>query len=525
VSGAPPSAPDRRFAAIDTRRFPLALYPALLAGALVVELGNVAGVSPFAVVRSFTIAVIAALVLSWLGRLSLRDRDRGGVAAALWVLALLGADDLRLAGIILLATILLGAEAYLLPQAKRTIRWARIGRAFSAVAAILALAVLIQAVQLGAVSDAIRSLRYETALRPVPPRVVGSADPDIYMVLVDGHARPDVVESVYGGDQRAFLEALASKGYLVAPRSRSNYTQTLETLSSFLNQAQLAEIDRMDGLLAGTEGRPAGTIARNVINDNVTFAFLRARGYEIGAISSGFEQAAMREADWFVDTGQITEFEIGLLRRSVLNHVLSAVARDVVSAQQRARIQATFEALSSTPARPGERPRFVFGHVPSPHVPWVFHADGSPRTVADLESFYAETPASTGLSQEELADAYRQQIVDNDRRLLAALDQLERGIDVRGRPAVVVVFSDHGSWVYADGGDIRLRFKNLLAVRATDVALDLEPNLTLVNLLPSLFEQIYGVEWVRRPDTQYRFGPRDSYQLIEVADPDAVATP
>jgi hypothetical protein len=391
--------------------------------------------------------------------------------------------------------------------------------------AILALAVGIQAVQLGTATDAIRSLTRETALRPGLPDPIDPGDPDIYMVLVDGHARSDVVEDAYGGDQEAFLGALADDEFVVAPKSRSNYTQTLETLSSFLNQAQLADIDRMDGLLAGTEGRPAGAIARNVINDNVTFAFLRDRGYEIGAISSGFEQAAMREADWFIDTGQITEFEVGLLRRSVLNHVLTLVAPDLVSAQQRTRIQATFDQLSAAPARPGDRPRFVFAHVPSPHVPWVFRADGSPRTVSDLEQFYAETPASTGLTLEELATGYREQVVDTDRRLLASLDLLDGAIEARGRPAIVVVFSDHGSWVYADGGDIRLRFKTLLAVRATDVALQLQPNLTLVNLLPSLFEQLYGVEWVRRPDTQYRFGPRDSFQLIEVDDPDATATP
>lgn len=507
------------------RPLPIALYPALLAAALVVELANVSGVSLFAVTRSLAIAMLGALALSWLGRLTLRDPDRGGVVAALWVLALVGADDLRVAAMLVVATVLLFGEAYALPVARRTIRWVRIGRVFSRLVVILAVAIAIQAVQLGTVGDAIRSVIHETALRPGLPDPADPDDPDIYMVLVDGHARPDIVEDVYGTDETAFLNALAADGFVVASRSRSNYTQTLETLSSFLSQAHLADINRMDGLLAGTEGRPAGAIARNVINDNVTFAFLRARGYEIGAISSGFDQAAMREADWFVDTGQISEFEIGLLRRSVLNHVLEAVAPDVVGAQQRARIQAVFDEFGASPSRTGDRPRFVFAHVPSPHVPWVFRADGSSRTVSDLEHFYAETPASTGLTLEELAAAYGEQVVDSDRRLLESLDRLNVAIDARGRPAVVVVFSDHGSWVYADGGDIRLRFKNLLAVRATDRTLELESNVTLVNVLPSLFEQLYGVAWVRRPDTQYRFGPRDSFDLIEVVDPDAAANP
>ena len=510
---------------VDSRRLPIGLYPALLAAALVVELANVSGISPFGAIRSLVFAVVAALALSFLGRLALRDGDRGGVLAALWVLALVGADDLRLAAVIVVASAILFAEAYVLPEAKRTIRWARIGRVFSRLAAILAVAIGIQAIQLGNVTDALRSMAHETALRPAPALVTNANDPDIYMVLVDGHARPDVVKDVFGRDETTFLNALAADGFVVASKSRSNYTQTLETLSSVFSQAHLADIERMDGLLAGTEGRPPGAIARNVINDNPTFTFLRSRGYEIGAISSGFEEAAVREADWFIDTGQINEFEIGLLRRSVLNHVLELLAPDFVSGQQRARIQGAFDQFAASPTWPGDRPRFVFAHVPSPHAPWVFRANGSPRTVADLENFYAETPASLGLTEEELARAYGDQVVDSDRRLLESLDRLDDAITARGRPAVVVIFSDHGSWVYADGGDIRLRFKNLLAIRATDRKLELESNVTLVNFLPSLFEQLYGVEWVRRADTQYRFGPRDSFELIEVPDPDAAASP
>ena len=49
--------------------------------------------------------------------------------------------------------------------------------------------------------------------------------------------------------------------------------------------------------------------------------------------------------------------------------------------------------------------------------------------------------------------------------------------------------------------------------RSTDGALAVEPNLTLVNLCPSLFEQLFGTDWVRRPDTQYRFGTESAFEL------------
>ncbi len=504
----------------------IALYPVLLAVTLVVELVNVSGVSPFSAGRPMIVAIVLALVLAVLGRLLFGDPDRGGIAAALWVLALLGGDDPRLAVAIGAATLLLLAERYLLPKARQTIRWSRIGLVFSRLAVVFALAVAIQAVQTGALSDAVRSVTHETALRPAVARAAsGDTDPDIYMLLVDGHARADVVTGVFGSDGSALVRALDAEGFTVAPRSRSNYTQTGETLASMFSQAQLADVPRMADLLAVTEDQPPGGIVRNVINDNPTWTFLRDSGYEINSVSSGFEQVALREADRFVDTGQLNEFELAVLKRSVVGRVLEVVAPDSVSGQQRDRIKGIFDAFAAAPSWIGDRPQFVFAHVPSPHPPWVFNADGSPRTVSFHDQWLAETPASTGLTVEQLKAGYAAQVADADRRLVEALPRLDAAIAARGRPAVVIIFSDHGSWIGADGGDIRLRFKNLLAVRSTDDRVTLEPNLTLVNLFPSLFEQLFGVAWDRRPDTEYRFGGRSAFELYEVADPDASASP
>ena len=62
-------------------QFPrIALYPALLAIALVVEMLNVSGTSPFAAGRGVIVVVVAALIMSSLGRLLLGEQlgaDRG----------------------------------------------------------------------------------------------------------------------------------------------------------------------------------------------------------------------------------------------------------------------------------------------------------------------------------------------------------------------------------------------------------------------------------------------------------------
>ncbi len=100
------------------RRLPIAWYPTLLAVALIVELINVGGTSPFAATRPMILAIVGGILLAALGRLVLGDRDRGGVLAALWVLALLGSEDLRLTFAIAAATVLLLLERYALPPAQ-----------------------------------------------------------------------------------------------------------------------------------------------------------------------------------------------------------------------------------------------------------------------------------------------------------------------------------------------------------------------------------------------------------------------
>jgi hypothetical protein len=500
----------------------IALYPVGLAIVLVFELLNVSGVSMFSAGRPFLISIVGAFALSALGRVLLGDRDRGGVFASLWVLALLGSEDVRLGLVIAIATGLLLLERYALDPAKQTIRWPRISRILSRVIAVFGVAVVVQGIQAGTFPSIARSLMYETPLRPAPAYPgAASTDPDLYLIMLDGHTRADVLTEVFGADGSAFTGALESHGFSVAPRSRSNYTQTAETLGSMFNQTQLRDIPEMADLLALREDQPPGTIVRDAINDNVTWSYLRDRGYEVDSVSSGFEQVALREADRFVDTGQINEFELAVLKRSLLGHVVGWLAPDAVSAQQRGRIQGVFDAVATAPSWIGDTPQAVFAHVPSPHPPWVFNADGSPRTVGFREEWLAETPASTGLTIEQLEDGYAGQVADVDRRLLEALPKLDAAIASRGRPAVVVVFSDHGTWIGADGGDIRLRFKDLLAVRGTGVNVSVAPNQTLVNLLPSLFDQLYGRAWTPQPDTQYRFGTESAFELYPVDDPDS----
>ena len=474
---------------------PIRLYPIALALASVGELFIVSAASPFAAVRAFAVAIVIAVALALLGRMVFGDRDRGGLFAALGILVIVAGRDPRIVAVVVFAVALMIVERYGPASARRPIDWPRISRVLRTLTAVLVLALIVQAFQFGTPQRIARAITHETPLRSASAVEASPNDPDIYMILLDGHARADVLEDVFATDGGAFVKALEDRGFEVSARSRSDYEVTVETLSSMFNMALLPAVDRLGPMFSGAGSPPPGGMYFDAINDSVVLRTLRARGYEIGSIGSGFEEVSLREADTFVDTGELNEFEIGMLRRTTMGNVLRAVAPDAVSAQQRSRIQHALDEIPTQASRSTARPRFLFAHIPSPHAPWVFNADGSPRTVDDLGSFFRETPETTGLTKAELIDGYAGQVADIDRRLLSTLDRLEAQLDATGRPSIVVVFSDHGTWVGADGEDRPRRVDNLLAAMSTDGRISLAPDLTLVALFPSLFEQAFGPGW------------------------------
>ena len=81
----------------------------------------------------------------------------------------------------------------------------------------------------------------------------------------------------------------------------------------------------------------------------------------------------------------------------------------------------------------------MFVHVPSPHAPWVFGADGEALTES-LGSFYSDNIAGRGIDRNEAIRRVFGQATFLARRATVELTSL---VD-RPDPPVVIVFSDHG---------------------------------------------------------------------------------
>ncbi len=195
-------------------------------------------------------------------------------------------------------------------------------------------------------------------------RADAAARPDIVMVLVDGHGRPDVLERDYGYDMRRLRDTLTRLGFAEAPDSRANHTNTRFSLSVLLNGRPMAELGQ-DMAEEVDEEVPAAALSAAT-----DLALLRSMGYRIVTLTSGYAEVRVGEPGEVVDVGPWNELEQTVLRSTLVGRVVDA-DRAAQAAGARERVQRELDYLVDLARKPGSSaPLFAFIHVPTPHPPW-----------------------------------------------------------------------------------------------------------------------------------------------------------
>jgi len=497
-------------------------YPVVLAVAFVLNLFLESGISPFAVLRSLTVAVGFAALLTAVSAGMVRDRHRGAAIAGLIVLVMAGWRQPILLGV---AAVLLLAVLVILPRTRwsMSLTWPAVTRILNVVSLMLLVGIGVKVVQAGAVGTMAADIHQGRPLVAATSRVPPNAPPDIYMILLDGHPRGDTIGKVFGGDPSAFEAALAAQGFDIIERSYANYNFTALTLASVLDMRLLDEIDAVR-LHLGTQDRDQ-PLLRNVINHSAALALLRERGYEIATTASGFEGVTLRQADVYLDSGELNEFETTLIRATPIGWLLDRLGVDVLGDQLRSRVRHAFEFLHQLAVTPSSRPRFAFVHLTTPHAPLIFGTDGKPvATTFDDPFAFPDRPAH---ERAAFIEAYRGGVEYLDGLVVDAIDDLLASAPP-GRDPIIVLFSDHGPRTGLGGSAQEQRTEqlaNFLAVRAPGRANLFEEDATLVNVLPTLFDAYLGTQLPRSPDRSHLTRGDHLFELAEVPGPDADPEP
>lgn len=268
--------------------------------------------------------------------------------------------------------------------------------------------------------------------------------PDIYYIILDGYGRQDVLEQVYGFNNKEFISFLESRGFFIADNAHSNYIQTPLSLSSSLN------FDYIDFAkdFAGTESINRLPLF-SLLRENRTRTILERAGYRFVATSSGYPFTEFTDADVYLSPylSTLNELERFYLSTTALDPLISSntslgnYLRYYLPLPgyeaSRQRILYSLEELTKIPEIDG--PKFVFVHIVGPHPPFILNQQG--EAIHPTRPYLAGDGEACGASSEEYQQQYIEQLIYINSQIQIAVDSI---LEKSARPPVILIQGDHG---------------------------------------------------------------------------------
>ena len=352
---------------------------------------------------------------------------------------------------------------------------------------------------------------------PVPVRpdsgIDDGAKRDIYVIVLDEFANPEILRERFRFDNSAFQDSLRQLGFVVPSGLRSNYSQTLLSLPSLLN---FAHMTALQSELGGGTSR-SYDLPRHLIEQNRTARFLRERGYRFLFFPSSWWRLTLHnphadeEFDPLPGLSLRRELFDSEFRRTLVESTLLGKLDLDNSADLKEHVLRTFSALEQVPAR--REPTFTFAHLMAPHWPYVLDSrcqTASPEALsvpAELEG--GDRP-------------YLEQVACVQRLTL----RLVRRILASSSPAPVIVLqSDHGSKslnqmeldTLPGPAALRERFGAFGAYYLPDGgAAALGNPATIVNVMGRVLSHYFGAEVETQSDELYFSSNHRPFRLLPV---------
>jgi len=335
--------------------------------------------------------------------------------------------------------------------------------------------------------------------------------PNIYYIILDGYAREDILRDVYQYENTEFLDCLTERGFYVAGRSRSNYSQTSLSLASSLNSVYLDDLANRVG--AESDNRiPLEEMVRN----NSTRDLLKPYGYVFVTFSSGYEATEIRNADVYMTTGwSLSEFQNVFINTTPIPVLLDKLPGKSQYDLHRDRLLYIFDHLAD--ATEMDVPVFVFAHIIAPHPPFVFGEHGEP---VNPDGNFALTDGAQWMNRTKY------EYIENYTRQLAFVNKMMKEVinDILGssEPTIIILQGDHGpgsmlDWENPSEAFLKERMSILNAYYLPDGDYEqLYDEITPVNTFRMVFNQYFDANYELLEDEVYFSGWFRPYEFINV---------
>ncbi len=303
--------------------------------------------------------------------------------------------------------------------------------------------------------------------------------PDIYYIIPDRYPSEDTLCQAYGFDNRPFLTALESRGFIIAGKSRSNYAKSAFSIAAALDMDFHPEVCSERGI--------AGRLRRG----HRVGEFLKRIGYRYLHLGSWYGPTSENElADVSIQyPGALSEFSCALLGMTPLKSFLGLG----LLYEDHAQI-GEFQLDRLLALSPADEPRFLVVHLLLPHGPVVYDREG--RRIPKNSEF---GPGSK--------ERFLEQVRYLNERLLAVVDHLAK---ISAEEPIIVIQADEGPYLREDDlkapidAQRRIRTGLLAAFKGPGLsASDVPETITPVNTFRLVLSRWFGQDLPLLPDRVY----------------------
>jgi hypothetical protein len=367
-----------------------------------------------------------------------------------------------------------------------------------------------------------------------PPKITAAKPPsetprpDIYYIVLDRYASPEVLSKQFNYNNADFLKFLSDKQFYIREDSHQNYPYTAQSVASTMN------LDYNHDMIQKFGNSSLQTIIpyNQTIRNSALAKYLKSIGYKYTLIGNWYETSNLSPyADQtFLDQGQLTllnktfvidNFGKNELLESpywrLIQPGLTLSKYKLFGYNNAGGDQMTLnqiKALKTISKQPAGN-KFVFAHMLIPHDPYFFNADGSLNPYRDGDNngqpIKQKYINQVKFINEQIKDVINQ-INSNSRGQAVIILQADEGpypIDLNREnfnQDLILGELANGSMLKWSDQDLQMKFGNLAAYYIPGASeSDLQAGGTTVNAFRLVLNTLFNTKLPYLPDCYYAY--------------------
>lgn len=354
------------------------------------------------------------------------------------------------------------------------------------------------------------------------------APPDVYYFILDGYGREDILRDRLGFDNSVFISELEKRGFYVAKKSHSNYSQSLLSITSSLSMNYLQEL--------APPSEHTVSMLHSILKHNSVVNNFKRLGYKTVNNNSGYDFTRIVSTDLTLSPDfSFTELDNAVYANSVVPYLFNNdfTVKSITSGklgfiqsymyeQHREKVK-----MGLTEPRTlqidSKKPVMAFIHVLLAHPPFVFDSSGAPVTPnAPFSLVLTHKFTDKKAYTDYFTKGYTNQVIYGNKELLKTIDAIQKR---KGRQSVIILQGDHGPWTKPSYDDMdaagysqRMSILNAMYFPDSEAHRGLYPEISPVNTFRFVFNHYFGANYTLLPDKMFYSAYEQRFNYYDVTD-------